>query len=125
MSPDLSSLLHLLRGRYGDRIVHVEHFPPRAARYADPTCPLAPPLREALRRKGIERLYLHQALAVDAVRAGESIVVTTSTASGKTLCYTLPILERILQDPRTRALYVYPTKALAQDQLDELRSLGL
>jgi DEAD/DEAH box helicase domain-containing protein len=106
-------------------VVHVEPLPPRAPRYADPARPLPPPLREALERKGIGRLYLHQALAVDAVRAGESVVVTTSTASGKTLCYTLPVLERILQDPRTRALYVYPTKALAQDQLDELRSLGL
>ncbi|MCS7174012.1 MAG: DEAD/DEAH box helicase [Armatimonadetes bacterium] len=125
MSADLSALLRFLRARYGDRIVHVESFPPRTARYADPLHPLAPPLRNALRRKGIERLYLHQALAVDAVRAGESVVVTTSTASGKTLCYTLPILERILRDPRIRALFVYPTKALAQDQLDALRSLGL
>ncbi len=117
----LPELLH----RYRDRVVHIEHLPPRPPRYADPARPLPSSLREALRRKGIERLYLHQAQAVDAVRAGESIVVTTSTASGKTLCYNLPVLERILEDPRTRALYVYPTKALAQDQLDELRDLGL
>ncbi len=125
MPTRLADLVDALLRRYGDRIVHVHHLPPRPTRYADPSRPLPDPLAQALERKGIRRLYLHQAQALDAVRAGESVVVTTATASGKTLCYTLPVLERILEDPKTRALYVYPTKALAQDQLDELRSFGV
>ncbi len=121
----LAELVDVLLRRYGDRIVHVQYLPPRPTRYADPPRPLPASLAQALEGKGIRRLYLHQAQALDTVRAGESVVVTTATASGKTLCYTLPVLERILEDPKTRALYVYPTKALAQDQLDELRSFGV
>src|SRR5437660_1533628 len=74
----------------------------------------------ALARRGIERLYTHQATAYDAVRRGRHLVVVTPTASGKTLCYNLPVLQRLLEDPEKRALYLYPTKALAQDQLAEL-----
>jgi len=125
MPTSVPDVVRLLKDRYGDRIVHVEHLPPRDAHYQDPARPLPPRLVEALRRRGITRLYRHQAEALDAVRAGESVVVTTRTASGKTLCYTLPVAEHILTIPSVRALYVYPTKALAQDQLDELRALGV
>src|SRR3989441_2845778 len=84
---------------------------------------LRPELVAALATRGIERLYTHQADAYHAVRNGRHLVVVTPTASGKTLCYNLPVLQRLLENPERRALYVYPTKALAQDQLAELSAL--
>ena len=85
---------------------------------------LAEPLRAALRGRGIDRLYTHQTRAYTAVRQGRHLVVVTPTASGKTLCYNLPVLQRILEKPAARALYLFPTKALAQDQLAELGALA-
>src|SRR5437667_26135 len=85
---------------------------------------LNPELVAALGRRGVERLYSHQAEAYEAVRRGRNLVVVTPTASGKTRCYNLPVLQRLLEDPERRALYVYPTKALAQDQLAELGALS-
>src|SRR6202790_4807351 len=84
---------------------------------------LRPELVTALAGRGIQRLYSHQADAYRAVRSGRHLVVVTPTASGKTLCYNLPVLQRLLEDPERRALYVFPTKALAQDQLAELGAL--
>ena len=84
---------------------------------------LNPGLVEALARRGVERLYSHQAEAYEAVRRGRHLVVVTPTASGKTLCFNLPVLQRLLEHPEKRALYLYPTKALAQDQLAELGAL--
>ena len=84
---------------------------------------LKPDLAAALRTRGVERLYCHQAEAYAAVRAGRHLVVVTPTASGKTLCYNLPVLQRLLENPERRALYLFPTKALAQDQLAELGAL--
>ncbi len=80
-------------------------------------------LVEALARRGISRLYSHQAQAVEAALAGENVAVVTPTASGKTFCYNLPVLHTVLGDGEARALYLFPTKALAQDQLDELHGL--
>jgi DEAD/DEAH box helicase domain-containing protein len=77
----------------------------------------------ALNARGIAQLYTHQAEAAAIAAAGEHVVVVTPTASGKTLCYNLPVLSRMLADPASRALYLFPTKALAQDQLAELHSL--
>lgn len=111
--------------RYREQIVHEERFPARPARYAAPARPPAGPIAEALTHLGISRLYAHQAQALDAVRGGQSIIVTTGTASGKSLCYMLPVLETLTGDPEARALFVYPTKALAQDQLDALGEFGL
>src|SRR5256885_7562911 len=85
---------------------------------------LHPELVAALARRGVDRLYSHQAEAYEAVRRGRHLVVVTPTASGKTLCYNLPVLQRLLENPEKRALYVYPTKALAQDQLAELGALA-
>ena len=73
---------------------------------------------------GIAQLYSHQAEAIAHLAAGKNIVVTTPTASGKTLCYNLPVLDAILKDPATRALYLFPTKALAQDQMAELHEIA-
>lgn len=111
------------RPGYAGQLVHVEELPARPGRYADPSRPLPPELARLLARRGIERLFTHQATALDGARTGRDWVVVTGTASGKTLAYHLPILETCLADPEARALYLYPTKALAQDQLAGL--LGL
>src|SRR3954464_11500918 len=81
-------------------------------------------LRAALAGRGVEQLYTHQAEAFEHVLAGRNVVTITPTASGKTLCYNAPVLNAILKDPSTRALYLFPTKALAQDQLAELHALS-
>jgi DEAD/DEAH box helicase domain-containing protein len=81
-------------------------------------------LTEAYRTKGIKELYSHQAATADLVHSGKNVVVVTPTASGKTLCYNLPVLSAVLDNPDTRALYLFPTKALAQDQLAELHDLA-
>lgn len=81
---------------------------------------LHPRLRHALLRRGIEKLYSHQAAAFELARNGKDAVVVTPTASGKTLCYNLPVLQSIVENPDTRALYLYPTKALTYDQLDDM-----
>jgi DEAD/DEAH box helicase domain-containing protein len=82
---------------------------------------LAPPLRQALLARGIRQLYSHQAEAFDHAVSGRNVVVVTPTASGKTLCYNLPVLQRLAADPGARALYLFPTKALAEDQLAEFQ----
>jgi DEAD/DEAH box helicase domain-containing protein len=92
-------------------------------RYQDWPAKLDGRIRDALQSRGIERLYSHQAEAIDAVLAGLDTVIVTPTASGKTLCYNLPVLQSILEERASRALYMFPTKALAQDQLAELMEL--
>lgn len=97
---------------YKDQIKHVERVPARQARYgvlAPPAIPeqLQDRLQEAL---GLQQLYLHQAKAIDALRAGKHTVVSTSTASGKSVIYNIPVLEAVLQDPQVTALYLFPTK---------------
>ncbi|MED3563620.1 DEAD/DEAH box helicase [Bacillus xiapuensis] len=84
---------------------------------------LHPVLRQALKSKGIQELYTHQSTAYETIMDGRSIVAVTPTASGKTLCYNLPVLETILQNPNSRALYMFPTKALAQDQKSEINEI--
>src|SRR5206468_1881844 len=98
-------------------------FPPQEARHADFPDDLDPRLRDVLRRRGVERPYTHQREAHDAARAGRHAVVVTPTASGKTLCYNLPVLDAILKDPDARAIYLFPTKALSRDQSAELLEL--
>jgi DEAD/DEAH box helicase domain-containing protein len=94
-----------------------------SANFAPLPAELRPELVAALAGRGIERLYSHQADAYQAVGKGRHLVVVTPTASGKTLCYNLPVLQRLLENPQRRALYLFPTKALAQDQLAELSAL--
>jgi DEAD/DEAH box helicase domain-containing protein len=105
-------------------ITAVQRIPAREAQYAPMPDWIRPELARAYRAKGIEQLYSHQAEAADRVRRGENLVIVTPTASGKTLCYNLTILNAVLENPDTRALYIFPTKALAQDQLSELQDLG-
>jgi DEAD/DEAH box helicase domain-containing protein len=99
----------------------LEPLPPRHAPWPDG---LDPGLVAALRSRGVEALYTHQAAAIAEVRAGRNVCVVTPTASGKTLCYNLPVLDAVSRDPTARALYMFPTKALAADQLHELRGLA-
>ncbi len=105
-------------------ITHWRHIPARPGSYADYPTGIDPRLVAAYRQRGIERLYTHQAAAVEAVLRGKNVIVVTPTASGKTLCYNLPVLNMLLGDPAARALYLFPTKALAQDQLTELSTIG-
>ena len=93
-----------------------ERLPVRPARYAEFPINLDPRLIAALRERGTAPLYTHQAEAVEAALEGENVVVVTGTASGKTLCYNLPVLQILMADPEARALYLFPTKALSQDQ---------
>ncbi len=112
-------------GPEADPIVTATHrmpaIPAAFAPYPEGTDPR---LRAALSARGIDRLYTHQADAFEHVLAGRNVVTITPTASGKTLCYNAPVLNAILKDPSTRALYLFPTKALAQDQLAELHALS-
>ena len=97
---------------------------PHAAQYAPFPDAVDARLRQVLAARGIEQLYTHQSAAIDHTLAGRNVVITTPTASGKTLCYNAPVLSAILKDPSARALYLFPTKALAQDQLAELHELA-
>jgi DEAD/DEAH box helicase domain-containing protein len=106
---------------YRGQVAYVRHIRARKAAFGELDKPLPEALRGALEAEGIGELYAHQAEAIDAARSGENIVVVTSTASGKTLCYNLPVLETLSADPSARAFYIFPTKALAQDQLGKLK----
>ncbi len=112
------------RDATGETLTAVRHYPAREAQWADFPAWVHEDLRVAYRAKGIRQLYTHQAAAAESVHAGKNLVVVTPTASGKTLCYNLPVLNAILENPDTRALYLFPTKALAQDQLAELYDLN-
>jgi DEAD/DEAH box helicase domain-containing protein len=104
-------------------VTHVEHFAAREAQFADFPASIDAALGELLKRRGIERLYCHQAESIEKSLAGKNVVVVTPTASGKTLCYNIPVLNSIFSHFETRALYLFPTKALAQDQMEELYQL--
>ncbi|HXY79487.1 MAG TPA: DEAD/DEAH box helicase, partial [Candidatus Bathyarchaeia archaeon] len=132
----LSSLAGRYRGKEGlpgrrlgepgrdDVLTAVKHIPARDAVFRPMPHWVRPELVAAYRAKGIEQLYSHQAAAAELAQAGSDFVVVTPTASGKTLCYNLPVLNSILENADTRALYLFPTKALAQDQLAELHDLA-
>ena len=104
-------------------VTAVRRLPAVEAAYAPFPEGIDPRLKAAFDARGVQQLYTHQAEAYAHVAAGRQVVVTTPTASGKTLCYNLPVLDRILKNPAARALYLFPTKALAQDQMAELHEL--
>ncbi len=114
----------LISASTGPCITATRHFPARAPVYASFPASLDARLVDALRARGIEQLYSHQALAWERVELGKHVVVVTPTASGKTLCYNLPVLQALVHHPDARVLYLFPTKALAQDQLAELEQLA-
>ena len=124
-SPDdpAEALARHLRGKYRARITGELVIPARAGRYAALPSDLDARLARALQARGVQRLYTHQARAWETVRGGKHTVIVTPTASGKTLCYNLPVLQAALQ-AKAKALYMFPTKALAQDQVAELMALN-
>ncbi len=124
-SPDLRAHIERLRRsrRHAGSLKRVEHIPARPARWGDWPGWVEPWLRDALAGRGTERPYSHQAAAWENVAAHRHCVVVTPTASGKTLCYNVPVLSMLRADPAGTALYLYPTKALAQDQCAELNAL--
>ncbi len=115
-----------LAGRYqtDEVLTAVRQIPAREAQYRPMPAWVRAEVAEAYRQKGIEKLYSHQAAAAELAHGGKNFVVVTPTASGKTLCYNLPVLNAVVENTDTRALYLFPTKALAQDQLAELHDLA-
>ena len=135
-NPELQTVLDRLTGGHGGGpglgerpdapdgwVTAARVLPARSADYAPFPTGIDDRLRSAFSVRGIEQLYTHQAVAVEHAIARRNVVITTPTASGKTLCYNAPVLGAILRDPSARALYLFPTKALAQDQLAELHEL--
>ena len=120
---DTAGFLHHLTAQpeYSDQIAHIEHIPPRSADCGELERPLIKKLQDCLDDNALWPLYKHQAYAVNAARVGANVMVATSSASGKTLCYNVPIMEALLTEKSSRALYLFPTKALAQDQLRKMR----
>jgi DEAD/DEAH box helicase domain-containing protein len=114
----------LERDPTGEIITAVRRFPAREAEFSEFPSWIHSDLVAAYKAKGVRQPYSHQAAAAEAVHDGKNVVIVTPTASGKTLCYNLPVLNTILEDTDTRAIYLFPTKALAQDQLTELHDLN-
>jgi DEAD/DEAH box helicase domain-containing protein len=112
------------RDNNGEMLTAVRHFPAREAQWADFPAWVTADLAATYAAKGIRRLYTHQAEAAETVHSGKNVLIVTPTASGKTLCYNLPVLNATLENSDCRALYLFPTKALAQDQLAELHDLN-
>ncbi len=104
-------------------ITEIRTFKKREGEYRPFPSFVHPLLKEGLQKKGVEKLYSHQAEALETIQRGKDVVVVTPTASGKTLCYNLPVLNTRLNSPNSKALYLFPTKALSQDQMVELQSL--
>ncbi len=122
---DTVAFLHHLKNQptYQGQIVHIEHISPRKAAYAGLDKPLAEELQNCLDKHRLLPLYTHQADAINRSRQGENVIIATSSASGKSLCYNIVVLQDILTQRSSRALYLFPTKALAQDQLRGLHQL--
>jgi DEAD/DEAH box helicase domain-containing protein len=112
------------RYRKEEVLTAVRQIPARDAKFRPVPAWVTSALAEAYRGKGIRELYSHQASTAELVRQGKNVVVVTPTASGKTLCYNLPVVNAVLENTDVRALYLFPTKALAQDQLAELQDLA-
>lgn len=121
----LSEFVRALRDdpRFMENVTEWRVLPAREAKYAPFPQELDARIVQVLKARGIERLYTHQRQALDCALAGRDFVVVTPTASGKTLCYNLPVLNAILKDNAARALYLFPTKALSSDQVAELYSM--
>lgn len=109
--------------QYSNNIVNWHIIPEREAKTVPFPASIDLRLKLALQKRGIKELYTHQGHAFETTRREENFVAVTPTASGKTLCYNLPVLQQIIEDPSSRALYLFPTKALAQDQKSELNEL--
>ncbi|MFW6012907.1 MAG: DEAD/DEAH box helicase [Candidatus Bipolaricaulota bacterium] len=122
--PDIPDLIEGLKDQswFRDQLEHLETVPAQKAQYKPPEVDLHPDLEEWLEDRDM-RLYSHQARAIKLLKGGSNVVITTPTASGKTLAFNLPVLDSLLTEPDARALYIYPTKALANDQLNILKEI--
>ncbi|MCP5100442.1 MAG: DEAD/DEAH box helicase, partial [Chloroflexi bacterium] len=114
----LAEILTALRHNkdFMTQVVAWERLPARPAQYDTPALDLSPQIQAALKAKGTDRFFTHQAEAITAVSQNHNVVIATATASGKSLCYTVPVLQRLLEKPKARAIYLFPTKALSHDQ---------
>ncbi|MBC7235771.1 MAG: DEAD/DEAH box helicase [Chloroflexi bacterium] len=121
----LADIVQEMGADVGGQVVHVERLPARRPAYAALSMPLPEALQRSLAMMGVGELYTHQVEALERARQGENVVVVTSTSSGKTLCYNLPVLEAILNDRSAQALYIYPINALVNDQLKALFKMNL
>ncbi len=123
--PDILRVLDDLRRArwYSGQIAGIEPLPARTPTYADPDPPLPEKLGEYVRQAGVPELYSHQVEMLNHARAGRNVIVTTGTASGKTLAFNLPVFETMLESRTATALYLYPMKAVTQDQLKVLKQL--
>ncbi len=123
---DVAEYLAALKGskRFGPQVVHHEFLAGQEADYGELARRLPDVLYDIMAQEGAARLYSHQARAMDLIRQGEDVLVATPTASGKSLIYTMPVLEKIMAEPASRALYLFPLKALAQDQLRRLEEMA-
>ena len=121
---DFEDFLKFIKSQdfYVDQIFHIEHIPELKARFEALDKPLRKRLERWLNNKGI-KLWRHQAEAINSIRQGNNTVIVTSTASGKSLCYNLPVLDYLLNNEKTTALYLFPTKALARDQYSQLKDI--
>jgi DEAD/DEAH box helicase domain-containing protein len=122
---EIQSFLNQIRGQagYEGQIEHIEHIAPRRAVYGQLDAPLDLRLQEILDTHGLSRFYSHQAKAINLIRRGKNVIVATFSASGKSLVYNTAVMQAILDEPGARALFLFPTKALAQDQLRKLKEL--
>jgi DEAD/DEAH box helicase domain-containing protein len=122
---DLGAWIEVLRADHAfmDNVRSIREIPAMDGKYEPFPEWVHPAILASLQNKGIQKLYSHQVEAIEHIWKGNNVVLVTPTASGKTLCYTLPVLQKILLEPETRALYLFPTKALAQDQLNDAQGL--
>jgi len=125
MSDAFAFLNHLLSlPDYEGQASHIQYIPPRSAKTAELSYSLPEILQNKLASAGISKLYSHQVDAINLIRSGKNVIVATPSASGKSLCYNVPVLESMLTQKTSRAIYLFPTKALAQDQLRRFHQLA-
>ena len=115
-----------LRGspRFAGQVIYHHEFPPEAPSFGEPAAGFAEPIVDMMRKTGVDRLYAHQAAIIDRIRHRQHVVAATPTASGKTLCYVLPVFESLVGDPTATSLFLYPLKALAQDQHKKIKHMA-
>jgi len=122
---EIEALLELIAKNFKEEIAYSRYLEPMPAEYSKPEKPIKENLKKVLEKKGVDKLFTHQAEGINLVRKGHNVVIMTPTASGKSLIYNIPVLEAILEDPSTKALYLFPLKGLEQDQIKTLRELAV
>lgn len=117
---DVNFVLEKIKRNFRKALVYEKFFPEKPAKHGTGNLSISRALKESLERQGITKLYSHQEKAIRNSLSGRNVIVSTATASGKTLCFNIPVLDSIVRRPDSRALYIYPTKALAQDQIRKI-----